>query len=354
MTSFTFTGKRVHYPRRYNTNWWHSFDRRGWSQCSHNGYMTGMWRNDRKNPDRIYRIEMVECQGAPRYNRASRVSQVCYNHNWWGSFDRKGWSTCNNGYFMKGLYRTSGSYLNNIEEAKCCRPRGAVKRWGRCYNHNVWRSFDHKGWSRCHSGYYMTGLYRNSCNQLYCLEEFKCCKMGTSPGVGHVLHPPKSIANWWHHFDRQGWSQCGHNRYMTGMWRNNRGKPDKIYRIEMAECQGVPRRRQLKSFGQVCYNHNWWKSFDHKGWSTCRNGYYMKGLYRTSGHYLHNIEEAKCCRPRGIVRKWRHCYNQNVWRSFDHKGWSRCHPGYYMTGLYRNSCDELYCIEQFKCCKIAI
>eukprot|EP00112_Aurelia_sp_Birch-Aquarium-sp1_P013159 Seg2783.3 transcript_id=Seg2783.3/GoldUCD/mRNA.D3Y31 product="hypothetical protein" protein_id=Seg2783.3/GoldUCD/D3Y31 len=249
-----YYGRTAHYPRRYNTNWWHSFDRRGWSQCSHNGYMTGMWRNSRGKPDRIYRIEMVECQGAPRYNRAIRVDQVCYNHNWWGSFDRKGWSTCSNGYFMKGLYRTKGNYLSNIEEAKCCRPKGPVKRWGHCYNHNVWHSFDRKGWSKCHRGYYMAGLYRNSCNKLYCLEEFKCCKMGTSSGIGHVPYPPKSIANWWHQFDRKGWSQCGYDRYMTGMWRNDRGKPDKIYRIEMAECQGAPRRHHLKSYGQICYN----------------------------------------------------------------------------------------------------
>ena len=33
-------------------------------------------------------------------------------------------------------------------------------------------------------------------------------------------------------------------------------------------------------------------SFDHKGWSTCNNGYYMTGLHRSSGHNLYNIEES--------------------------------------------------------------
>ena len=26
-------------------------------------------------------------------------------------------------------------------------------------------------------GYFLTGIYEGACNTLYCLEEFKCCKM---------------------------------------------------------------------------------------------------------------------------------------------------------------------------------
>ena len=309
--------------------------------------MTGLWRSAKGSPDKISRLEMAHCQSPPEYNRMDLAGNACYKHNWWRSFDHKGWSTCRNGFFMKGLYRTSGQYLRNIESAKCCRPRGAVKHWGQCYNQNVWHSFDKKGWSKCKAGYYMAGLYRSSCNQLYCLEEFKCCKLA-------VFSPPLVNANWWSSFDHKGWSQCGRNQYMVGMWRNDRGRPDKILRLEMAKCQGAPGYSTLRSVDQWCYSHNWRKSFDHKGWSTCQNGYYMRGLFRTSGQYLRNIESAKCCRPVGLKKRWGSCYNKNVWRSFDKKGWSICKKGYYMAGLYRSSCDQLLCLEEFKCCKMSL
>ena len=173
----------------YNENWWGSFDRQGWSLCRSGTYMAGMYRNKQSGSDPIYLLEEAKCVNAPGYLYSAKAHQDCYNHNWWGSFDRKGWSTCSNGYYMTGLYRTSGHNLYNIEEAKCCRPKSQVKSWGSCYNHNVWSSFDRQGWSTCASGYYMTGLYRNSCERLYCLEEFKCCKMGTYNGDSWVERP---------------------------------------------------------------------------------------------------------------------------------------------------------------------
>lgn len=43
----------------------------------------------------------------------------------------------------------------------------------------------------------------------------------------------------------------------------------------------------------------------------------------------------------------------SVWKSFDSQGWTRCPSGYYMTGLWRNNCqDDLGCIEYFRCCKM--
>ena len=170
-------------------NWWGSFDRKGWSYCGHGRYMTGLYRNDGGGSDPIYRLEEAKCSDAPGYLYPAQRYWDCYNHNWWGSFDRKGWSTCNNGYYMTGLYRTNGHNLYNIEEARCCRPKSQVKSWGFCYNHNVWSSFDRKGWSSCRDGYYMAGLYRESCEKLYCLEEFKCCKMGAYNGDSWVEKP---------------------------------------------------------------------------------------------------------------------------------------------------------------------
>ncbi|XP_028407487.1 uncharacterized protein LOC114530096 isoform X2 [Dendronephthya gigantea] len=166
----------------HNANWWKSFDRKGWSLCGHGRYMAGMYRNRKHEKDPIYLLEEAKCVDAPGYLYSSPADQVCYNHNWWKSFDRKGWSTCDNGSYMTGLFRTSGNDLYNIEQAKCCRPKSQAKSWGDCYNKDVKKLFHDQGWSTCKPGYYMAGLYRSSCNKLFCLEKFKCCKMGNYSG----------------------------------------------------------------------------------------------------------------------------------------------------------------------------
>merc|ERR1719162_1115761 len=81
--------------------------------------------------------------------------------NWWSSFDKKGWSTCNkgsNGYmYMNGLYRNNCHKLYCIEEVDCRGDGGDS-----CYDANWWSSFDKRGWSTCADGSYMSGLYRNT------------------------------------------------------------------------------------------------------------------------------------------------------------------------------------------------
>ena len=170
-------------------NWWRSFNERGWSYCGRNRYMRGLYRHHRRESDPIYLIEEAECSDAPGYLYSTPGDWDCYDANWWNSFNRKGWSTCYDGYYMTGLYRTEWHHLYNIDEARCCRPRTQAWSWGSCYNHNVWRSFNSKGWSSCYHGYYMAGLYRNSCDKLYCLEEFKCCRMGAYNGDSWVEKP---------------------------------------------------------------------------------------------------------------------------------------------------------------------
>ena len=181
-------------PQTHQADWQVSFDREGWSLCGQGRYMTGMWRHQHKSGDeRIGRIEFAECRDAPSYLYPAKDDMECYNHNWWSSFDRQGWSKCNNGYYMTGLYNTNGQQLHNIEEAKCCRPKSQEKKWGHCYSHDVSSAFDHLGWSKCNSGYYMTGLWRNYCDRLGCIEHFYCCKMGAYNGNSWVEKPDLSI-----------------------------------------------------------------------------------------------------------------------------------------------------------------
>ena len=92
-----------------------------------------------------------------------------------------------------------------------------------------------------------------------------------------------------------------------------------------------------------------------RNWNCCPKGYYLSGLYRSGGHNLHNIEHAWCCKPRGAPNSYKSCYNENVWSKFDwnRQGMVSCsRAGYYITGLYRSTCNYMYCIEEFKCCQL--
>jgi len=165
-------------PKTYTNNWWSCFDDKNW--CNVNGFMTGMYRNDARSgsSDGIFLLEQASSADAPSNLRGA---SSCVVANWWSSFDKKGWSMCNSGYYMRGMYRNSKSHGNGlhlIEQAHCCKPNAQKGGWGACTTLNVSKSFDAKGWSKCATGSYMTGLWRNDCDNLYCIEYFRCCKMG--------------------------------------------------------------------------------------------------------------------------------------------------------------------------------
>ena len=88
------------------------------------------------------------------------------------------WSTCPNGHYLSGLFKTGADkWLDSIETGKCCKPNGHPADWGQCYDADVSLSFEKKGWSECKAGFYMVGLYRGDCNLLKCIDKFKCCQM---------------------------------------------------------------------------------------------------------------------------------------------------------------------------------
>ncbi|XP_066912196.1 uncharacterized protein [Clytia hemisphaerica] len=177
-------------------NWWGSFDHKGWSSCPNGLYMTGLYRNDNRpgDKDQIFLLEEAECKSAAAHLYSSGAKdRDCYKLNIWGIWDKKNWAVCKNGYYMDGMYRTSGNHLSNIEEFQCCKPKSQTPSWGHCYTHNVALSFDYKGWSKCNPGYYMAGMFRNDCNNLYCIEYFKCCTMGSSNGKSFPENPKISV-----------------------------------------------------------------------------------------------------------------------------------------------------------------
>ena len=90
-------------------------------------------------------------------------------------------------------------------------------------------------------------------------------------------------------------------------------------------------------------------------WALCPAGYYLNGLRLGRGlpAFLSHIETGKCCRPQNHPNSYEDCYDEDVSSSFDTRGWSECQrPGYYMTGFYKTNCNELNCIDKFRCCKM--
>lgn len=174
--------------------WWSSFDRAGWSLCKNsNAYVNGLWRNDGKgNNDGLFLIEKGYCCDRPPVFGSAR--RVVKNADWSIIMDKLNtWGECPRGYFLNGFYRSNSDKpnlkdkgksvdvikggLHNLEKAKCSRPQTAPVAYGNCYEQNVGISFDKKGLSKCKAGYFMTGLWKGTCDKLYCVEKWKCCRM---------------------------------------------------------------------------------------------------------------------------------------------------------------------------------
>ncbi|CAB3994031.1 Hypothetical predicted protein [Paramuricea clavata] len=195
---------------------------------------------------------------------------------------------------------------------------------------------------RCNRG---SGGFESNCLRAKVLAQWKSVKPLTC-----------LVANWWDSFDREGWSNCSDkNLFITGVFRNHELIGQFIYLIEYARCcSSIP---AFKGQSSDCKIANWRASLDRNNqWSFCPSGYFLNGLYRTSGHSLHYIEKGRCCRPSNHPDRYGSCYNEDIAVSFNTEGWSSCSKaGYYITGVYRGSGeDTLDNIDKFKCCQMAI
>ncbi|XP_058941677.2 properdin-like isoform X1 [Pocillopora verrucosa] len=161
-------------------------------------------------------------------------------------------------------------------------------------------------------------------------------------------------ANWWASLDKKGWSVCPNDRtFLKGLWRNDPSGNNGLWLIEEGKCCRA-KEPSYANQPSTCTNANWWRTLDPKHvWALCPAGYYMEGIYITYPTNIYNIEESKCCRPQNHPNAYDDCYDEDVYLSFDKKGWSECkRDGYYMTGIYKGGCEHLYCIEKFKCCSM--
>ena len=90
-------------------------------------------------------------------------------------------------------------------------------------------------------------------------------------------------------------------------------------------------------------------------WALCPASYYWNGLRLQRGYpaFLSHIEKGQYCRPQNHPNSYEDWYDEDVTSSFDTIGWSKCQQeGYYMTGFYKTNCNDLNCIDKFRCCKM--
>ena len=167
------------------------------------------------------------------------------------------WALCPTGYYLNGLRLGAGppAYLQHIDEGQCCHPQGHPNSYEHCYDQNVSHSFNYRGWSECQqAGYYMTGFYKSSCNDIHCIEKFRCCKM-------KVLGCAR--ADWQASLDRAIWSRCPNPKtYLRGLWRNDRYPGDeRVGRIEYGSCCTATEPSYTNQ-PAACSNANWLHTLD--------------------------------------------------------------------------------------------
>jgi len=161
--------------------------------------------------------------------------------NWYTQWDKPGWVTCPDGQALYGLYRNECNVLSCLESGKCAAPcegegdSATPIPVRNCYHAlETYEQFDKEGWSKCDPNYYVTGLYR-SCDSLYCLNMLKCCnfKIKDSP-TRSIDCEEVNIAS----FDGRGWVQVPEKKFISGLYR---GKDHTLSDLDKLEACGWTR-----------------------------------------------------------------------------------------------------------------
>lgn len=92
---------------------------------------------------------------------------------------RTGTSTCQQGFYLRGLARGDSSSVGSIDWGICCKSSHHRYRWRDCYDEDVSNTFNKAGLSECRKeGSFITGFHKQtSGGQLSSIKKFNCCKM---------------------------------------------------------------------------------------------------------------------------------------------------------------------------------
>jgi hypothetical protein len=165
-----------------------------------------------------------------------------------------------------------------------------------CYTDDWGLSFDNAGWSYAGQNRLLTGIYRSTCDYIYCWESTQSC------GVKNVwVSDNTTVTSWGSSFDSAGWSTCTAPYFLAGFYRSGGGGDQYLHNIETAFCRKAP---AWTAYGD-CQNVDVTSPLDSQGWVNCPADYYLVGLYRSGSmnagdDLLHNIETLKCCKPQVV------------------------------------------------------
>jgi hypothetical protein len=177
-------------------------------------------------------------------------------------------------------------------------------------------------------------------------------------GASTVMYPGKAKlcpyiiaedeADWAGSMDVNDWSKVPEFGLVTGFYR---AKGEDLHNLDVASFYKIGNSNEM-----VCLDANWAIDFNNAGSVSCKEGYFVNGLWRVGGKEIkgsgiHQVDIAKCCKPKELPRKWRDCSEESL--SFSEEGWAKCPEGTMMVGLERTPGQYagLSAIAKAKCCK---
>jgi hypothetical protein len=197
---------------------------------------------------------------------------------------------------------------------------------------NWYQAWDKPGWVTCPANQAVSGLYREACNALSCLDSARC--MGLCEGQS---------------------DQAGEGRRLLQDAEGDMPveDPEEEKDLENGGDPKAPPFLALKE--RHCYHAlEWYNSFDMAGWSACETNYYITGFYRSCDS-LYCLQMAKCCSFAGSGQnaRWAQCEEVDWGVKFNEVGWSEVSENKWLTGLFRSKEHELRNIEKASACSFA-
>ncbi|KAI8798911.1 Biomphalysin 19 [Biomphalaria glabrata] len=158
---------------------------------------------------------------------------------------------------------------------------------------------------------------------------------------------------WSNRINYHGQSTCKEpTYYMNGLQRDHLQQNDGLHLLKGAVCCSAP-SRFLQSDNLVLYK-DWTYVLEEKNdiWANCPEGYFLHGLQRSQNedgvNYLHNIEYARCVKPSNHPHYYGDCYAQNI--TFNKQGVFSCKTNFFITGIHKVKGDYLHHIDKLYCC----
>ncbi|KAI8798498.1 Biomphalysin 10 [Biomphalaria glabrata] len=168
-----------------------------------------------------------------------------------------------------------------------------------------------------------------------------------------TTHTACTKSSWLTSFDSAGQSMCDEvDYYIRGFERSSANGDHSLNRLEGVECCSAP--TPWSDMELLVVYQDWTYDLDTGNhWVFCPNGYFLQGLQRSQGRNLDNIEAARCTKPAIHPHRHSDCYDEDISSCFDGTGLCSCRENYFVTGLYRSKCNSLQCLDKLECCKMA-